>query len=174
MEEIDLIEQARSSPEAFSVLYQSYLPRVYAYIYRRIGNRKDSEDLTSQILMEVLEGLRKERYLRGGYFAAWVFTIAHRRLVDFYRRRPETTLDENVSIVSDLDTHMENHEDHSRLVELLSGLDADKQEMLRLRFSAGLSFSEIARILNRSESAVKMTVYRALDSIRERWEADNE
>ncbi|MDZ4158972.1 MAG: sigma-70 region 4 domain-containing protein, partial [Anaerolineaceae bacterium] len=65
-------------------------------------------------------------------------------------------------------------DDHSQITRLLAMLDDHKQELLRLRFAAGLSFAEIATLEDRSEAAVKMAIYRALDWLRNQWEADNE
>jgi len=65
-------------------------------------------------------------------------------------------------------------ESKTRLHELLSQLDEDKQELLRLRFAGELSFAEIAALDGKSEAAVKMTVYRTLRWLRENREAKND
>jgi RNA polymerase sigma-70 factor, ECF subfamily len=56
-DEVTLIEQARRDPDAFATLYERYLPRVYRYLYLRLGNQHDAEDITSQVFIETLEGL---------------------------------------------------------------------------------------------------------------------
>jgi RNA polymerase sigma-70 factor (ECF subfamily) len=61
-DEAALIERARREPDAFAALYQRYLARVYRYLYLRLGSQHDAEDLTSQIFIETLVGLRKNRY----------------------------------------------------------------------------------------------------------------
>jgi RNA polymerase sigma-70 factor, ECF subfamily len=169
----ELIEKARNDPEAFAELYRHYLTQVYRYIYRRIGNIHDTEDITTQVFIETLEGLAANRYRAGSCFSAWLFTIARHRLVDFYRKHPSLPLDEIQSSEPGLLSILEKADDHNRLTQLLSQLDKEKQELLRLRFSARLSFAEIALVENRSEAAVKMTLYRTLDLLRENWEANN-
>jgi RNA polymerase sigma-70 factor (ECF subfamily) len=168
-----LIEKARNDSEAFAELYRYYLTQVYRYLYRRIGNVHDTEDITAQVFTETLEGLAANRYRAGSCFSAWLFTIARHRLVDFYRKQPSLPLDEIQSTEPGLLSILEKADDHNRLIKLLSQLDEEKQELLRLRFSARLSFAEIALIENRSEAAVKMMLYRALDWLREHWEANN-
>ena len=74
---------------------------------------------------------------------------------------------------SDLLDQIQADENVKRLSSLLAQLDDDKQEILRLRFAAELSFFEIAALENQSEAAVKMMVYRAIQWIREHWEADH-
>ena len=172
-DEPELIEKARHDPEAFAELYRRYLSPVYRYLYRRLGNIHEAEDLTAQVFIDVLEGLIADHYRASGYFSAWLFTIARRRLVDFYRQRPPLQLDENHSSEPGLLVALEKSDDLQRLSSLLSELDEEKQELLRLRFSAGLGFAEIAQLEGRSEPAVKMALYRALDWLREHWEVEN-
>jgi RNA polymerase sigma-70 factor (ECF subfamily) len=173
LDEITLIESARHEPEAFAVLYQRYLPRVYRYLYLRLGNQHDSEDIASQVFIETLEGLRRHRYKENGCFPAWLFTIVRRRLVDFQRQRVPISLEEHPSSDPDLLDRIQSDEDLERLSLLLADLDEEKQELLRLRFAAELSFAEIAALENQSEAAVKMTVYRAIDWLRKHWETEN-
>jgi RNA polymerase sigma-70 factor (ECF subfamily) len=168
-----LIENARTNPEAFTALYRRYLTPVYRYLYRRLGNVHDAEDITAQVFIETLEGLSTNRYQAGSCFSAWLFTIARRRLVDFYRQHPTTSLDEIPSPEPGLFAAIEKTDDLKRLTCLLSELDEEKQELLRLRFSAGLGFAEIALLENRSEAAIKMAFYRVLDWLREHWDAEN-
>ena len=172
-DEPDLIEKARHDPEAFAELYRRYLAPVYRYLYRRLGNVHEAEDLTAQVFIDMLEGLAANRYRAGSCFSAWLFTITRRRLVDFYRQRPTVPLDEEHSSEPGLLAALEKSDDLRRLADLLTQLDEEKQELLRLRFSAGLGFAEIALLEGRSEAAVKMMLYRALDWLREHWEAEN-
>ena len=172
--EAALIEEAQHNPEAFARLYQRYLAPLYRYLYRRLSNAHDAEDLTTQVFIDVLEGLATHRYREGGCFVAWLFTIARRRLVDFYRQRTVVQLGDPPSPEPSLVATIEKGQDVQRLVSLLSRLNEDQQELLRLRFSAGLSFSEMSILDGRSEAAVKMAVYRTLDFLREHWKVENE
>ncbi len=174
MDDAKLVEHARQNPDAFGVLYRRYLTPLYRYLYRRLGNTHDAEDLTAQVFAEALEGLVARRYREGGCFIAWLFTIARRRTVDFYRQRPVEQLDDPPSPEPSLVAAVEKGEDLQRLTHLLAQLDEDRQELLRMRFSAGLSFAEIGQIEGRSEAAVKMMIYRTLEHLREQWEAENE
>jgi RNA polymerase sigma-70 factor (ECF subfamily) len=168
-----LVEHARRSPEAFAALYRRYLTLLYRYLYRRLSSVHDAEDLTTQVFIDVLEGLAGNRYREGGCFAAWLFTIARRRTVDFYRQRPSEALDDPPSPEPGLLAAIEKGEDLQRLASLLARLDEERQELLRLRFSAGLSFAEIGLIEGRSEAAVKMTLYRTIEHLRAQWEVEN-
>jgi RNA polymerase sigma-70 factor (ECF subfamily) len=168
-----LIERARRDPEAFGALYCCYLTPVYRYLYRRLGNIHDAEDIASQVFTEALEGLVAGRYREGGSFSAWLFTIAAHKLADFYRTRSSLELDDPVSAETGLEPEIEKNDDRQHLVKLLAQLEEENQELLRLRFSAGLSFAEIAMLDGRNEAAVKMAIYRSLAWLREHWEAED-
>jgi len=101
-DEADLIERACREPDAFAALYRRYLARVYRYLYLRLSSQDDAEDLTSQIFIEALAGLRQNRYKENGCFPAWLFTIVRHRLVDFQRQRVSVPLDEHPSADPDL------------------------------------------------------------------------
>jgi RNA polymerase sigma factor (sigma-70 family) len=172
LDDAALVDHARNNADAFAALYHRYLTPLYRYLYHRVGNEKDAEDLAAQVFTEVLEGL--ETYRERGRFASWLFTIARRRLVDLYRQRTPEPLDDPSDGAINLDDVLEQCESQERLAHLLTGLDEGQLELLRLRFSAGLKFSEIASVLGQSEGAVKMKLYRTLDWLRVMWENNYE
>lgn len=165
-----IVEKARRDPEAFAVLYRHYLNPVYRYLLQRVNNVHDAEDITTQVFIQVLEGLVDNRYQKRSCFAAWLFTIARRRVADYFRQHPTAPLEDPPSSEPELLTVIEKDEDVQRLAHLLKQLDEQHQELLRLRFSAGLSFAEMGILEGRSEAAVKMTVYRTLDFLHDHWE----
>jgi RNA polymerase sigma-70 factor, ECF subfamily len=156
---------------AFGHLYRRYVTAVYSYIYSRIGHRADAEDLTEQTFIEALEGLA--RYEEQGKAAAWLFTIARRRVVDHYRAgRPELPFDETLDSPLDFagpEVELLRRERLAQLGRLLAELEEGKLELLQLRFVAGLTYREIGRVVGSSEGAVKVAVYRLLEQLRARW-----
>ncbi len=167
----ELIEHARRDPDAFAALYRYYLPQIYRYLLVRVGNPQDAEDITSKVFTEALEGLVHQRYRENGKFVAWLFTIARRRLIDLYRQRPTVSLEETALFDPDPSDHIQFTDNKNRLKKLLSELDEDKRELMRLRFAGGLSFAEIAALEGKSEAAVKMSIHRIIRWLRENWEA---
>jgi RNA polymerase sigma-70 factor, ECF subfamily len=170
--ETALVEAARRDPAAFSELYRRYVTPVYRYLYKRLGNAKDAEDLTSQVLMEALEGL--VRYRERGNFAAWLFTIArHKAIQTFRRQRPTISLDEVEKLHSLSEDPLEQllqDENIERMAAVFADLDEDQRELLRLRFTADLTYAEIGSLLGRTEAAVKMAVGRLLRQMYEKWD----
>ncbi|MDW7755832.1 MAG: sigma-70 family RNA polymerase sigma factor [Brevefilum sp.] len=174
MDDAVLIQHVRKNADAFATLYRRYLTSVYRYLYRRTGNVQDAEDLTAQVFTTVLAGLTDNLYQERGYFVAWLFTIARRRTVDFYRQRPVEELADPPTMAPKVWEGIEKRQDLHHLAHLLSQLDEDRQELLRLRFSAGLSFAQIGQVDGRSEAAVKMAIYRTLDYLHAQWEVKND
>ena len=83
--ESEITEQVRYSQADFTLLYRQYATRIYRFVFARVSNHADAEDLTAQVFMEALQSL--ERFDGNGNFAAWLFTIARNKVVDSYRRR---------------------------------------------------------------------------------------
>jgi RNA polymerase sigma-70 factor, ECF subfamily len=156
--------KAQRDPAAFATLYRRYVTPVYRYIFSRVGHRPDAEDLTSQVFTEALASL--PRYQEQGTFAAWLFTIAARRIVDHYRQtRPQLPLGAALEQPAAGRTPLAQairREELAQLAALIGRLDEEKQELLRLRFAAGLTYAEIGSVTGRSEAAVKMAISRLL------------
>ncbi|MCE1253689.1 MAG: sigma-70 family RNA polymerase sigma factor [Anaerolineae bacterium] len=174
-EDAKLVLAAQQNPREFKRLYQKWLARVYRYFYFRVGNQKDAEDLTSLVFLKVFEDL--PHYKNRGCFSAWLFAIAHARVVDYYRRGfKELPLNEiNPGALPDDLLAQSVHRDELRhLLLVLRNLSLEEQELIRLRFAAELSYQEIGQILNRKEDAVRKSISRLLERIQSQWEAKNE
>ena len=170
-----LVTLARQDRSAFAALYWRYLLRIYRYIYRRLGNRQDAEDLTASVFTQALESL--EDYREQGSFAAWLFTIAHHRVADHYRQQRERiSLEKVAPALSDSGRGPEaqalRRDRLERVARALDELAPDRQEALALRFFGGLSNKEVAQVMGKSEAAVKMLIYRAIRQLRRRCRGD--
>lgn len=164
---------AQQDHAAFEQLYRRYVDRVYRYCYVHTGDSRDAEDLTAQTFLAALEGIG--RYRRRGSFAAWLFGIAWRKCNDHHRRRyrrphvPFAALGElDDPAAPDLEQGAMNQGLLACIRQALGSLSPDRREALQLRFWGGLSTAEIADVMGRRESAVKMLVSRAVADLRTR------
>lgn len=169
-----LIKRSRDGDsDAFAELYRRYLTPIYRFIFKRVGGDVAlAEDLTAQVFLEALDHLNG--YRERGQFVAWLFTIARRRLIDCHRKTQMDSLEDVPEALLGVLDDLEQRENMVRLKQSLSTLSEDQRELLQLRFSAELSFADMASVLGKSEAAVKMSLYRVLDELREQWEAGNE
>lgn len=168
------IERAQRNPAEFAAIYREYVERVFYYLLSKADNRGDAEDITAQVFLDALQNL--PAYQHQGHFSAWIFTIARHRLADFYRRRKLASLDPGQEIAAqnpDPLTQMIHDEHLHHLAELIAQLNDDERELLRLRFAAGLNFSEIAELQHKKLSTIKMSTYRLLARLKSQMEADH-
>jgi RNA polymerase sigma-70 factor, ECF subfamily len=169
-----LIENARQNPPAFARLYDLFATPIYRYLYSRVCNQADAEDLTAQTFLTALEKL--PRYRERGHFKAWLFTIARNKALDHFRKkRSELHLDgtEIRAGQNDLLADVIQGEQIEQLSALIRSLDQKDQELLRLRYVADLSFAEMATVLGKRQDAVKKSLYRLQARLQCKLEVEN-
>jgi RNA polymerase sigma-70 factor (ECF subfamily) len=158
------IEAAQKDPSRFAELYEGNFERVYAYVARRVGNRAEAEDVTSEVFQHALANLGRFEW-RGVPFVAWLLRIAHNLMSDRWLR----TGRESGEPVPDVgDASWREVEQRALLFELVDRLPEDQRRVIHLRFTVQQSIAEIARELGRSEGAVKQLQFRALENLRAR------
>jgi RNA polymerase sigma-70 factor, ECF subfamily len=164
------VAESKSNPAAFSVLYDRYVEKIYRYHYYRTGSVPEAEDLTSQTFLAALEAL--PRYQHQGNFAAWLFRIARGKAIDTFRRQQkQTPLDDSyVAESGDMLAQVACSDEIAHLSALIRTLDEDQQELIRLRYTAGLPFAQIAVVLDSNENTIKKSLYRVLARLQSQME----
>jgi len=159
--EAALVERAKEDPAAFGLLYQRYVKKIYNYVYYRTGNHHDAEDLTARTFYHALSNLG-------------LYRIAHNQVANWHRdrsRRKVIALDE-VVVASQRkvapESLIESEEERNALLKAIRQLPSDRQQLLILKFTAGLSNVEIGRVMGRSEGAIKSLYHRTLLALREK------
>ena len=175
-EEASGIKFACSDPKVFNQLYLAYVRPIYRYIFSKVGDIRQTEDLTAQVFLAALESL--PRYHHEGYFSAWLFSIARHKITDYYRTQHlELPIEATNSISHNkgdpLSTIIQTQE-AQRMSKLIHQLDEQDQELLLLRFVAELKYEEIARLINSNKEATKKRLYRLIAHLRQQLESDHE
>jgi RNA polymerase sigma-70 factor (ECF subfamily) len=177
-EERQLVARAKDDAEAFGQLYQRYVRRIYNYHYQFTHNREEAEDLTSRTFFQALRGM-SAYHDRGLPFQAWLFRIAHNLMVNWYReqsRHPviglEQVVDEVYAEEGNPQADAAQRAERERLRQLLNGLSEDRRTLLILKFVEKMPNAEIAKVLGRSEGAVKVLYHRTLLGLREKAGSD--
>lgn len=157
---------------AFGILYEYYIDRIYNYVYYRTGNKDDAEDLTERVFIKAMEHINNYKDY-GLPFSAWLYRIAHNLVANWHRdnsRRKEIPLDERI-VVNSQSEFPENElvhlEEREYLMRIIRNLPDDRQQLLILKFVNHLSNAEIGEILGRTEGAIKSLYHRTLLSLRE-------
>lgn len=173
-----LTQAAQGDVEAFGMLYERYVGRIYNYIYYRTGNTYDAEDLTARVFYRAMRHIRNY-HNRGLPIAAWLYRIAHNLVANWHRdnsRKKEIPLDE--SLIGRHNGEFPEHEllqseERERLIRVIRCLTPDRQQLLILKFADHLSNAEIGQIMGRTEGAVKSLYHRTLISLRDELEKIN-
>ena len=165
-----------SKTEIFAQLYDELMPKVFAYIHYRVNSEQTTEDLTSIVFEKALANFSKYSSDKAA-FSTWIFTIARNSVIDHFRtdaKRQHFDLDdETIDVPSSEPSPEEQVERQSEkecLLNCLSKLDDQDQEIVRLKFAAEMTNRQISRILNLSESNVGVRLFRAVKKLREDFE----
>ncbi len=177
MSDEDLVYSAQTGrQDAFAVLYERFLPVVYARVRFKIPEN-DVEDVTQEVFIAVLRSLNN--FKGNSKFGTWIRTITNRKIVDYYRSSSAASLEQD-----DLDTvtthnpadHRESAINQDELVSVrhaLSKLPQNYQDILMMRFVDGLPFNEIARQSGLSLEATKSLFRRSVTALAEKMEEDH-
>ncbi len=159
---------AQGDTDAFGDLYERLLDDIYRYVYYRVSNQQDAEDLTETIFLKAWQGLANYKP-EGAPFVAWLYRIAHNTVVDHYRTRKISEPladhpylpDERESVEAQVFSRAEVEQ----LRQTLQEMTPIHQEVLVLRFINGLSPAETAAALNKSNGAIRVLQHRALKEL---------
>jgi len=173
VDERGLAEAARSSPDAFAVLYRRYVGRVHGFAFRRSGSREVAEEVTSATFERAWRAMPSFEW-RGGGFKAWLFAIAARELAGWYRRdaRAGRTRAQRAlrllhpdTVVAD-DGRLGVEDDLALMRDALSTLPERYQEAISLRHLAGLDADEAAAAMGCTKAVLAVTLHRATKALR--------
>ena len=168
-EPIPALGRRTGAADAFEDLYRRTFPRVYSYVASLVRDRAAAEDVTAQAFERAYRK-RASFSARRGTAEAWLFGIARNAALDELRRgRRRATLEGEPEDLwaAPADEVAERAEQRATLRAALAALPPRERDLLALKFLAGLSNPEIARLLGISESNAGTRVHRALERLRE-------
>jgi len=168
--EESLIRRAQQrDQEAFAQLYEQHFDRIYRYVALRIGDKIEAEDMTQQVFINALQSISSFKW-KGIPFSAWLFRIAHNQVVDYLRKkakRATVPLDESrASSDSNPQLVAEHRLDIEQLLSATKRLTEAQREVISLRFAGELSIAQVAKIMSKSEGAVKALQHSAIAALR--------
>ena len=159
-----LIHDAQNgSHEAFQRIFSNISDRIFAYVLSHTGSRDDALDITQEVFIDLWKGLPKFRYSSNEAFLGFTFVITKRKIA-----RHRASMRANVSYDDQfVDASYEvEYEDYRHLMRALDTLKPKYQEVMRLRYWAGLTFKEIAKALSMKETTAKVMHHRAIEQLR--------
>lgn len=169
------LRASRYDAEAFAQLYDLCVDKIYKYIYYKVGNVAEAEDLTAQAFLKAWEAIGDYEW-REVPFSAWLFRIAHNLVVDYHRARREVVSIEQPEERPPLAIEGEEVGPEQALQEILMArrlreaiaqLTEEQQQVIILRFLEGYSTAEVALIMGKKPGAIRGLQFRGLSALRE-------
>jgi RNA polymerase sigma-70 factor (ECF subfamily) len=171
----DLIERVqRGDQGAFETLYERYFPRVFGFVQRRLDNRADTEETVQEVFLAVFSSL--DSYRGDAPFGAWVLGVSRRTVASRFKKKrcatvsmegPEEpdAIDATVPTIRREPTPLEHYECEERLARIehsaRESLSEEQRLLFELHHLRSRPIQDIARLLRKSEDAVKSNLYRA-------------
>jgi RNA polymerase sigma factor (sigma-70 family) len=163
--------------DAFSDKYSKYFPRVFAYVYARVGNPTITEDLVSEVFERAFtkaDSLRSD-----AAFSTWLFTIARNVIISQARKFGRETLvdpevmQEIAPHSASVESEVLKQEQMRDLAGLVRRFPQREQDIISLKFDAELSNAQIAQIMGLSEPNVRVILFRTLKKLRSMLSAES-
>jgi RNA polymerase sigma-70 factor, ECF subfamily len=165
-----VLQRARTyDAQALAEIYDRYAAPIYGYLYRVLGDAAQAEDLTSEVFLRLLQALPTNRAPHD-HLEGWLYRVAHNLAMDLFRRQkkgPAVPLAEE--LVADDGQPSDRIEDRQVKQQLRAGirrLTTDQQRVILLRFAEERPLAEVARLMGKSEGAIKTLQHRAVSRLR--------
>ncbi|MBI4363758.1 MAG: sigma-70 family RNA polymerase sigma factor [Candidatus Doudnabacteria bacterium] len=159
----------RGDLQAFGILYDSYVLKIYNFIYYRTHHKETAEDLTSVTFTKALSNINSFNF-DAGTFSAWLHRIARNTVIDHYRTFKSTTdildgfdLAGHANVERDVDTAMKLE----KVQDYLSQLPSQQRDIVIMRVWDNLSYREIGAILGKSEASCKVSFSRIMHKLQQ-------
>lgn len=164
--EANLIKRIKDRDEdAWSELYDLHYANLYRYAFARLRSREEAEDVAAQVFLEALRGIDRYTY-RGKPLLAWLYTIARNLIADHMRYQVRKTRASHLQIIDGYAPAADHSLDSMELLDAISKLTRDQQEVLILRFFMALPARATAQLLGKNETAVFALQVRGIASLR--------
>jgi RNA polymerase sigma-70 factor (ECF subfamily) len=162
-----VVQAVNGNTDAFGDLYIIFVEKIYRYVFYHIKSKTAAEDITGEVFLKAWRAISSCRGKENA-FSPWLYRIAHNQLVDEIRkrqRRPSLELD-NVETIRDSENSVERYSEQQELLKLIDRLPSNQRRVIILKFIEGMGNREIAKIMGKSEGALRVMQMRALAALR--------
>jgi len=164
--------QTKKDPEAFTALYDIYIKKIYRFIYFKVSNHEEAEDISSEVFLQAWNYINEGNKVES--FSGLLYRVARNKIVDVYRIRAK---EKNQSIDNlgdyelrddtDLNEEVANKTEIKKILNSLHKLKQEYQEVITLKYIDELSTAEIGEITGKGKVAVRVTLHRALKKLKQ-------
>lgn len=172
----DLVKRAQNGDNhAFAQIYEQYFTPIYRFIFFKVGDREEAEDLTQTVFLKTLKSLDGFRF-KNKPFRAWLYRVAHNTVIDFFRQRKDLSLigenpeDWQIEFADETLNPIEEAEELelARLArQAMQEMKELDRQVLIMRYLDDFSYQEIAKIVGKKEEAVRQISSRSVRGLKE-------
>lgn len=164
--------RTKKDPEAFGKIYDLYISQIYRFIFFKVSNKEDAEDLTAEVFLRTWQYINEMGAETIGNLRAFLYQVARNAVIDYYREKAQKELPASVSLdlkdpSQDLGEKFQNVSLVKETNKALGQLKDEYREVIVLRYIEEMSVGETAKILGKSKGAVRVLLHRALKALRE-------
>lgn len=161
------IQQGKT--ENFVQLYEKYVKKIFDFIFFKVGNKQDAEDLTSDTFLKAFDKIKTFDNKKNIQFSSRLYSIARNTTIDFFRQShtdyPEYTRLEDQSVEIDMLQGIQDRDKLNQILQFLDTLGNEKKEIFLLRVWNEMSYEEIAHIINKTPNTCKVAFHRTLQTV---------
>lgn len=162
--------QTKKDPEAFGKLYDLYIEKIYRFIFLKLSHKQEAEDVTSEVFLKAWHYLIDPTKDSVKSFSGLVYRIARNSVIDMYRKRAkckDVVLEQAENLVGDdMLSQVEQSQEVEIILKALHKLKNQYQELIVFRYIDELSISEISQILGKKQTNVRVSLHRAIKTLK--------
>lgn len=164
--------RVKKDPSAFAELYDWYVEKIYRFVYFKITNKEEAEDITSNVFLKVWSYLIEYTEKEIDSFSGLIYRVARNAIIDFYRERGRKKI-EGIEILEQLPVEEKSYaqaavsQEVEKIMMVIKKMKQDYQEVVLLKHVEDLTTAEIAEILGKSQTGVRITLHRAMKKLKE-------
>lgn len=168
-EEKIIIDAIKGEASAFGLLYDKYQPQIYRFIYLKVGQREEAEDLTHQVFLNAWKNIEKYQF-KGFPFSSWLYQISRNEVIDYYRTKKQDADIEKIpepEIIDPTERKIDLNFQMNVVRRAIARLGQEQQDILIMRFIEEMSPEEVAVIIGKPAATVRVLQHRALKKLRD-------
>jgi RNA polymerase sigma-70 factor (ECF subfamily) len=159
----------RLDPQALAETHDTYYPAIFRFIAYKVGNQETAEDLTSEVFVRLLNAVR-DRHAPQNTLRGWLYSVASHIVADYHRKQYRGSRE--VALIETIESDVSGPAEQTikkqtleTLHEALTGLTDEQQDVIALRFGYEMPIKEVAKMIGKSEGAVKQLQARAVAAL---------
>lgn len=172
-QELELVTKAKSDIRAFNILYEYYLPKILGYCINRVPRQEIAEDITSEVFLAAVKSIKSFDVKRRIRFGSWLFSVAHNKIVDFYRKNKKMVNmeieDHHLIFSEEHDKEIAITEEQEKISKVLSKIKKRYQKIITYKYYTELDNTEIAQELKIKPNNVSVLLHRAMKAFKKEY-----